>query len=104
MTPRQKLQVGFLWSSMFHGPQTVLEIAITPVFTVHETNAVEISLTDIKVAVHCLARIPAAEVRNHTVSQPRLARFNLDWPYVAGEADIVSPVSASACHIGVNLI
>ena len=36
-----------------------------------------------------------------TVFLSGFARFNLDWPtYVAGEADIVSPVSASVCHIG----
>ena len=63
MTARQKLHVGFLWSSIFHGPQTVLVIAITQVFVVHKTNAVKINLTDFKVAVDYLTYIPAAEVR-----------------------------------------
>ena len=60
MTARQKLQVDFLWSSVFHGPQTVLEIAVTQVFVVDETNAVEINFTNFKVAMDCLACIPAA--------------------------------------------
>ena len=63
--PQVKTPGRFSLVQHFSWPQTVIEIAIPPVFIIHKTNAVEINLTYIKVAVHCLAHIPPAEVRNH---------------------------------------